>query len=107
MSRFERHVFICENSRPPDHPRGCCAAKGSAAVRERFKELVAAHGLKGRVRANTAGCLDNCERGISVVVYPEAVWYGGVTLADVDEIFTRHILGGEVVERLRLYRDPT
>jgi len=103
MSRFERHVFICENTRPPDHPRGCCAAKGSAAVRERFKELVAEHGLKGRVRANMAGCLDNCERGISVVVYPDGVWYGGVTLADVDEIFTRHILGGQVVERLRLY----
>jgi (2Fe-2S) ferredoxin len=107
MPRFERHIFVCENQRPPGHPRGCCTEKGSPAVRARFKQLVAQHGLKDRVRANMAGCLDQCEQGITVVVYPEGVWYRGVTLADVDEIFTRHIQNGEIVERLRLPDNET
>ncbi len=106
MPGYERHIFVCENERPEGHPRGCCAAKGSAAVRARLKRLIHEHGLEGRVRANQSGCLDQCERGITVVVYPEGVWYGGVTLDDVDEIFTRHVLGGEVVERLRLLPNP-
>lgn len=105
MPGYERHVFVCENVRPAGHPRGCCAEKGSPAVRARLKALVAEHGLKGRVRANVSGCLDHCEHGVTVVVYPEGVWYGAVTPADADEIFTRHILAGEVVERLRI-RDP-
>ena len=99
---YERHVFVCMNERRPGHPRGCCADRGAAAVRSRFKVLVAEHGLKGRVRANHAGCLDYCEQGVTVVVYPEGVWYGRVTAEDVDEIFERHVLAGEPVERLRL-----
>jgi (2Fe-2S) ferredoxin len=99
---YEQHIFVCENVRPDGHERGCCAAKGSPQVRARFKQLVKEHGLKGSVRANIAGCLDHCEHGVTVVIYPSGVWYGAVTVADVDEIFTRHILGGEIVERLRL-----
>jgi len=102
MPGYEQHIFVCENQRPDGHPRGCCAAKGSAAVRARFKALVREHGLEGRVRANMAGCLDHCEHGPTVVVYPAGIWYGGVRVEDCDEIFSRHILGGEVVERLRM-----
>jgi (2Fe-2S) ferredoxin len=99
---YERHVFVCTNERPPGHPRGCCAAKGSAEIRERLKALVKERGLGGRVRVNAAGCLDFCETGVSIVVYPENVWYGHVTLADVAEIVERHLAGGEPVARLRL-----
>jgi len=102
MPPFERHVFICENLRDAADARGCCAAKGAAAVRSRFKQLTHQAGLKGRVRINAAGCLDQCEHGITIVVYPEAVWYGAVTAADVDEIFQSHVLEGRPVERLRL-----
>ncbi|MFQ5599185.1 MAG: ferredoxin [Candidatus Krumholzibacteriia bacterium] len=102
MPRFDRHIFVCENVRPARHPRGCCAQKGSPEVRARFKKLIRENGLRGRVRANSAGCLDQCERGVTVVIYPEGVWYGGVTCDDVDEIFERHVLGDEVVERLVL-----
>lgn len=102
MAGYERHIFVCENVRPEGHPRGCCAAKGGAEVRARLKRLIHSQGLQDRVRANQSGCLDQCERGITVVIYPEGVWYGGVTVDDVDEIFERHVLRGEVVERLLL-----
>jgi (2Fe-2S) ferredoxin len=102
MPPYERHVFICENNRDPSDPRGCCAAKGASAVRSRLKKLAHDAGLKGRVRINGAGCLDQCEHGVTIVVYPEAVWYGGVTVGDVDEIFQSHVLEGRPVERLRL-----
>lgn len=100
MPRYERHVFICVNERPPGHARGSCAAKGSVAIRERFKAEVRRRGLGARVRANQCGCLDACELGPTVVVYPEQVWYGGVTLADVDEIVESHLERGEPVRRL-------
>src|SRR5262245_65221024 len=102
MPAFERHVFVCTNTRPDGHPRGCCAAKDSAAIRERLKELVSARGLKKTIRVNTSGCLDQCEHGVTVVVYPEAVWYGFVKMTDVEEILESHLIGGRPVERLRL-----
>ena len=102
MPKFERHIFICGNQRPPGHPRGCCDPTARAELQKLFKVKLAARGLKGRVRANQSGCLDQCEHGPNLVVYPEAVWYGGVTLADVDEIVDSHIVGGRPVQRLRL-----
>lgn len=102
MPPFERHVFVCENVRPGGDPRGCCSSKDSAAVRARLKQLAKEAGLRGRVRINAAGCLDQCAHGVAVVVYPEAVWYGGITLANVDEIFQSHVLEGRPVERLRM-----
>ncbi|HEY3244618.1 MAG TPA: (2Fe-2S) ferredoxin domain-containing protein [Phycisphaerae bacterium] len=102
MPKFERHIFVCVNEREPGHVRGCCSAKGSALIRERFKQALEARGLKGRVRANQSLCLDQCEHGPTVVVYPEQVWYGFVKPEDVEEIVESHIIGGQPVERLRL-----
>src|SRR5262245_30968 len=102
MGSFRHHLFICTNTRPAGHPRGSCNPDGSAALRERFKSEVKRRNLKGTVRANAAGCLDQCEHGPNVVVYPEGVWYGGVQLTDVDEIIESHLIGGRPVERLRL-----
>ena len=103
---FDKHVFICTNRRAPDDPKGDCASKGSEAVRDAFKRLLHDKGLKGRIRANAAGCLDQCARGATVVVYPEQVWYGGVTVADVDELIEQHLLGGKLVERLLMKDQP-
>jgi (2Fe-2S) ferredoxin len=102
MPRFEKHIFICGNQRPPGAPRPCCDPDGQARLQKSFKEKLATRGLKGRVRANQSGCLDQCEHGPNLVVYPDAIWYGGVTLDDVDEIIECHILGGKPVQRLVL-----
>ena len=61
---------------------------------------MAKRGIKGRVRANKSGCLDQCEHGPTIVIYPDGIWYGGVGTADVDEIVDSHILGNLPVERL-------
>lgn len=100
MAKFHKHVFVCQNERTEDDPRGSCAARGSQAVLDAFKEKLVKAGLKRIVRPNKAGCLDQCAHGVCVVVYPDAVWYGGVKPADVDEIIEQHIAGGLPVARL-------
>lgn len=100
MKRFEKHIFVCENKRPKGHPRGCCSDKGSAELRHQFKKRLKELGLNTQIRANASGCLDACEFGASVVVYPEQIWYGGVKLEDVEEIIQEHLLKNKPVERL-------
>ncbi len=102
MPPFARHVFVCGNARAGDHPRGSCDAAGEGALHKAFKQALADRGLQRTVRANKAGCLDQCEHGPTVVVYPEGVWYGPVTAEDVAEIVDRHLVQGEPVARLRL-----
>jgi (2Fe-2S) ferredoxin len=102
MPKFEQHIFICTNQRPPENPRGCCDADGLGSLQLLFKKELAARGLKTAVRANKAGCLDQCEHGPTVVVYPEAIWYGGVKPEDVAEIVESHIVNQTPVTRLML-----
>ena len=102
MAKFQKHVFVCVNERDPGDPKGCCASKGGADVASAFKRLLHERGLKRIVRANKAMCLDQCAQGVTVVVYPEATWYGHVTVADVERIVDEHIVGGRPVERLVL-----
>ena len=97
---FETHVFVCCNRRPEDHPRGSCAAKGSERLRDYMKARAKELGLQ-RVRVNLAGCLDRCELGPCVVIYPEGVWYSVQSRADVDAVLERHVRdGGRVTERM-------
>lgn len=102
---FDAHIFCCQNRREPGHTRGSCAEKGSEALRDYMKSRCKEKGLGKRVRVNTAGCLDRCELGPVMVIYPQGVWYHYVTEADIDEIIDRHLIGGEVVERLKLRAD--
>jgi (2Fe-2S) ferredoxin len=71
----------------------------------RLQKLTKEAGLAGKVRINKSGCLDQCEHGPVVVVYPEAVWYGNVRPADAEEIVAEHLVGGRPVERLRIAED--
>ena len=102
MSYYQHHVFFCCNQREP--PERCCANNDAQAMQQYAKRRIKALGLSGkdRVRINRAGCLDRCEEGPVIVVYPEEIWYTYVDKQDIDEIIDRHIVGGEIVERLRI-----
>jgi len=102
---YQRHVFVCINRRPDDSPKGSCAAKGSEELPPLFKHACDQKGVRD-VRINKAQCLDACERGCTVVVYPEGVWYQKVTKADVDEIVEEHLKHGRPVERLKMEPYP-
>jgi (2Fe-2S) ferredoxin len=102
MSYYERHIFFCCNQR--QNGEACCADKGANAMRDYAKKRVKELGLSGpgKLRVNQAGCLDRCEEGPCVVVYPEAVWYTYVDRDDIDEIIEEHLKAGRVVARLRI-----
>ncbi len=102
MSYFQHHVFFCCNKREP--PEKCCADAGAADLQAYAKGRIKALGLsgQGRIRINKAGCLDRCEEGPVIVVYPEEVWYTYIDREDIDEIIDRHLVKGEIVERLRI-----
>jgi (2Fe-2S) ferredoxin len=100
MNKYQYHLFICTNERNETDPRGCCAAKGSEVIRAAFKETIEKRGLKGKVRANAAGCLDACAMGPSVVIYPAGIWYSVKSVSDVEEIVESHFIRGKIVDKL-------
>jgi (2Fe-2S) ferredoxin len=97
--RFTKHIFICINERKDSERKSCGEAHGMELVHA-FKKLIKEKGLKTEIRAQRAGCLDACETGPTVVVYPEGIYYGGVQLSDVNEIVESHLVNDKVVERL-------
>ena len=102
MPAFERHVFVCHNTRPADAPRPSCTTDGKSELHTRLQQLSKEAGLAGKVRINKSGCLDQCEHGPTVVVYPDAIWYGRVKPEDAEAIVEEHLVGGRPVERLVL-----
>ena len=97
--RFEKHVFICMNQRAPGEKKSCGEAHGLELVKM-FKKLIKDKGLNAEIRAQKTGCLDACEFGPSLVVYPEGVFYGNVQFEDVEEIVNEHLVNNKPVERL-------
>ncbi len=99
--KYSKHIFICTNERT-DGRKSCGEVAGMALV-DAFKKELLAQGVRGtEVRAQRAGCIDVCNFGPALVVYPEGVFYGAVTIADIPEIVTSHIIGNNPVERLQL-----
>jgi len=101
---YDTHLFCCVNERPKGHPRGCCAERGGKELHAHFKKRAKELGIKN-IRVNQSGCLERCELGPTVVIYPEGTWYNVETTDDVEEVLTKHILNGERVERLYLEPD--
>lgn len=102
MPAFTHHIFVCGNTRSADHARGSCDPTGKQPLREAFKVAVKNAGCGARVRPNHAGCLDQCEHGPTVVIYPQGIWYGRVRIEDVPRIVEKTILGGEVLDDLMI-----
>lgn len=97
MPTFTHHIFVCGNSRDVDHPRGCCDPTGQQELRGAFQRELNKAGLGVLTRANQAGCLEQCEHGPTVVIYPQGIWYGHVRVDDVPRIVQRTILSGEIL----------
>jgi (2Fe-2S) ferredoxin len=104
---YSAHVFCCTNRRPDGHKRGSCAARGSEQLRNYMKAQAKEMGLEPNIRINSAGCLERCELGPTMVIYPEGIWYTYQTKEDIDEILQTHVVGGGRVERLMLLPDQT
>ncbi|CAH2600898.1 (2Fe-2S) ferredoxin domain-containing protein [Rhodovastum atsumiense] len=102
---FEAHIFVCCNRRPDGYRRGSCAAKGSEALRDYMKVRVKELGLTN-IRVNMAGCLDRCEQGPALVIYPEGIWYKVATREDVDAVLEQHVRDGGRVPALMLPAEP-
>ena len=102
MSYFKHHVFFCCNQR--GEGEGCCNNLGATAAQTYAKDRIAQLGLKGKgnIRINKAGCLDRCDDGPVLVVYPDETWYTYVDSEDIEEIIQEHLIHGRVVERLKL-----
>jgi len=97
------HILVCVNSRPPDAHKPACATRGALEVYRRVKDRVREEGLRQEVMVTRTGCLKHCSRGTAVAVWPYNLWYADVTLADVDEILERTVIGnGQEVARLRM-----
>jgi (2Fe-2S) ferredoxin len=99
---FQQHVFFCMNSR--EDGRECCGSKGAMAAQKHAKKRIKELGLNGheKIRINQAGCMDRCEEGPVLVVYPQGTWYTYVDNSDIDDIIDTHLVGGNVVERLKI-----
>ena len=100
---YDKHVFFCTNQRPDGED--CCNNRGAQKARDYVKAKVKALGLsshQNRIRINSAGCMDRCDDGPVIVVYPEGVWYTYVDEKDLDEIIESHLKNGKVVERLKI-----
>jgi (2Fe-2S) ferredoxin len=102
MSHYQHHVFFCCNQRKPGE--ACCNNHGASAMRDYAKDRVKQLGLAGpgKVRINQAGCLDRCDAGPVLVIYPQETWYTYVDREDIDEIIEEHLQHGRVVERLKI-----
>ena len=103
---FEQHIFCCLNERPEGHKRGSCATSGAQKLFNYFKARMKELGLAGEdLRVNKAGCLDRCECGPVMVVYPDGVWYTYHSTEDIEEIISEHFQKGNIVERLVLKKE--
>ena len=96
---FEYHIFICQNQRPEGHERGCCLSKGSDKLLNYMKARLKELGVQN-LRVNKAGCMDQCEKGPALVIYPQGVWYTPKSIEDMEEIIQSHILSKKQVSAL-------
>lgn len=95
-SPYLAHVFVCTNDRAG--VRKSCADHNSPLTKAKLKEIVNERGWRGKVRTSTSGCMGLCENGPNVIIYPQKLWFSGITPDQVDEVVTvlERIIAGEL-----------
>jgi (2Fe-2S) ferredoxin len=101
MSYYKFHLFCCINRRADGHSVGCCASKGAEDLHQYMKDRAKSLDIEG-IRINKSGCLDRCEYGITIVVYPHEVWYSIKSKEDAERILQEHFIAGQIVEDLQI-----
>jgi (2Fe-2S) ferredoxin len=110
VAPIRHHVFVCTGK--------SCSAVGSAEVKSAFEQELLARGMlfgkekkgknpKGSVLVTECSSVGFCAIGAAVMVYPDGIWYAQVRAEDVPEIVQRHLIDGEIVERLALLKVPS
>ncbi len=99
MGQYKYHVFVCTSG-------GTCPSQGADAVHSVIKKGIKAAGLKGVVRVNHAGCMNQCGHGPMVVIYPDDVWYHSVDVHGAERIVRDHLVGGKPVKAYRYIAPP-
>ncbi len=103
--KFEKHIFICTNERDENSLRKSCGSCGGLDLRKDLVRMINESNLKGKVRANKSGCLDVCEKGPAMVIYPNGFWYLDVKKKDIKKIFKKSIINNEPVSELIATKD--
>ncbi len=99
---YHKHIFICTNQRAAGSSRKSCGEAHGLELVDAFRKKLKEKNLPIRIRVQKSGCLDICDFGQTIVIYPEGVFYVGVEINDLDEIIEEHLMNDRVVERLRL-----
>ena len=101
----QKHIFVCVNERPIESPKGDCTRRGGKALLDALRGEIFERGWQKRIKVTKVQCLGPCVEGPNMVIYPEGVWYRGVSVEDVKTILTEHIENDTVIERLLLPED--
>jgi len=102
MPKPRVQILVCCNERDTSASKPSCLPRGAVEVYHRLKDRVKARGLREGVLVTRAGCMKHCSRGVTVAIWPQNAWLGGVQVDDVDAILDAVLTGGETPERLRM-----
>ncbi len=100
MEPYRLHVLCCTNDKKEHH----CGNKAGVSVYDAMLGEMKRRGL-GQIRVTRMGCNSQHHVGPVMVIYTEGVWYKAVKVEDVHEIVEKHLLGGQIVERLLLAKN--
>jgi len=101
MEKPKHHIFVCVSSRLTGEAKGFCLQKDGKEIIAKFMEEIQDRDLDSEIMVTSTGCLGLCSMGPIVMIYPDTIWYGKVTVDDVEEIMDA-IEENTVVERLVL-----
>jgi (2Fe-2S) ferredoxin len=87
--KFEKYVFVCINERPVGERVSCGGTFCGKELSEKLKEAVKTAGQAGRIRVSKAKCLDVCEDGANVLIYPDNLWFKKTEVADIPSILEK------------------
>ncbi len=93
MEPFDYRIFVCIRERPAG--KDSCVGNGSLETVRLLKSEIAKRGLLAQVKVNTSSCLDLCSGGPHLIVYPEGIWYSGLTTEHVMPFIESQLLRGE------------